>query len=73
MAAASTSLEIASTGVKFEQLRASYWQMYDQPTKADEARRELAKWKLKHQAAWLSTTEEVALQPAKAITTSLFR
>lgn len=61
MAAASTPLQIASTGVKFEKLRATYWQMYDQPTKADEARRELAKWRMKHQASWLSTTGEVTL------------
>ena len=53
-------MEVASTGIQFEELRASYWQRHQQPTKADAARRERRKWQDKFDTAWQVQGGEVA-------------
>lgn len=58
MSTAKTQLEIAETGVAFEQLRADYWKAHNQPDRADAARRELQKWQLKYENALLISTGE---------------
>ena len=58
MSNAKTQLAIAATGITFEQLRADYWKAHNQPDRADAARRELQKWQLKYENAWLISTGE---------------
>ena len=58
MSRAKTQLEIAQTGVAFEQLRADYWKAHNSPERADASHRELQKWQLKYENAWLISTGE---------------
>ena len=60
MTASKTSMAVASTGIQFEELRASYWQRHQQPTKADAARRERRKWQDKFDTAWQVQGGEVS-------------
>ena len=54
MSATKTQLETAATGITYEQLRAIYWSELNQHTRAEEARRELAKWQDRFDTAWLN-------------------
>ena len=58
MSIAKNQLEIAATGITFEQLRADYWRAHNQPDRAEAARRELRKWQGKYENAWLVSTGE---------------
>ena len=60
MAASKTAMKVASTGIQFEELRASYWQRHQHPTKADAARRERRQWQDKFDTAWLVQGREVS-------------
>ena len=53
MSNSKNQLEIAATGITFEQLRADYWRAHNRPERADAAHRELQKWQLKYENAWL--------------------
>ena len=59
MSATKTQLETAATGITFEQLRVSYFTELNQHTRAEEARREVAKWQSKYETAWLNQGGEV--------------
>ena len=54
-----TQLEVAATGISFEQIRVCYFTELNQHTRANEARLELAKWQAKFDAAWLNQGGEV--------------
>ena len=58
MSSSKTQLEIAQTGVAFEQLRADFWKNHNQPERADAARRELQKWQARYESAWLTGSGE---------------
>ena len=59
MSTSATALEVAATGITYEQIRASYWSELNQHTRAEEARREVAKWQAKYESAWLNQAGEV--------------
>ena len=58
MSSAKTQLEVAATGIVFEQLRADFWKAHNQPERADAAHRELQKWQLRYENAWLTGSGE---------------
>ena len=58
MSSSKNLLEIAATGITFEQLRAGYWKAHNQPERADKARRELQKWQARYESAWQTGSGE---------------
>ena len=58
MSTSKTVLEVAATGITFEQIRINYFTELNQHTRANEARHELVKWQSRFDAAWLNQGEE---------------